>query len=452
MTDTPAISTSRLTTRILDDLRVPAEAPWYVAFSGGLDSTALLHCLVGVAREAGVRLTALHADHGLSPRSADWRTHCERQCGDWGVECRTARLALDHDDKRGPEGRARDARYAWFRATVGEAAWLFTAHHLGDQAETVIERLARGSGPRGLRGMQPVTRLYGMNVVRPLLDVPREALQAYAEHHRLTWVDDESNEDPAFARNYIRSRVLPVLARRWPDIETALSRTARTMVDAESVLVQTAREDLARGDARTIRGDPSLHIPALQAIDPPRRRNALRHWIHRELGVNMAFHHLSHVSRAVERHPEPAGGMNWPAVELRVHRDRLYLLAAETPPPVTRCWDLKKDLEIGGGITLHARPGRGNGLRAEAGGGDVQVSFRRGGERCRLPGRAHHHTVKQMLQEAGIPPWQRDRLPLIVIDNEVAAIADLVYCEPYAAASDEEGIEIDVVYHSTEAC
>lgn len=446
MTAVIELSSYRLKLHILDTLRVPTDATWYLAYSGGLDSTVLLHCLARVAGDAGVALVALHADHGLSPQGPVWRSHCVRQCRDWGIACRDAALTLAYGDKRGPEGRARDARYRWFRDVTGGDGYLFTAHHRRDQAETVVERLARGSGPRGLRGMQPVSGLYGMTVVRPLLDFPREAVRAYADQHRLDWITDESNRDTTLTRNYIRREVLPVLARRWPDIEIALARTAAAAADAETILHQTAESDLGRLNESPDRGDRSLDIPSLQSLGPPRQRNVLRHWIHRERGVTPGYRSLERIVQAINRYPGRSGGMTWPPIDLRIYRDRLYLLDPRDPPNETVFWNLRSRLLLGRTTTLRARDVVGSGLKAEAVKAGVSVSFRQGGEKCRLPGRPHHHTLKHILQEAGVPPWQRPHIPLIRINGDIAAIAGLVYCEPYAADRGENGIEIDVIH------
>lgn len=446
MSGAPAIDVARVKSRIVDTLGASIAGPWYAGFSGGVDSTVLLHILRRICREEGVPLIALHADHGLHERSREWRRQCESRCREWEIEFQSASLDLAGNDKLGPEGRARAARYRWFRDVAGDGAWLFTAHHRRDQAETVMERLARGSGPRGLRGILPLTRLHGMHVVRPLLDVTREAIQAYAEAHHLSWVTDDSNLDTQFTRNYIRGHVLPVLKERWPDIETALARTAGVMADAQAILDEEAEADLARLDERRERGDPSLRIAALRALTPERRRNALRHWIVREAGVPLGFARLKRIDRAVEIYPRDAGGLRWPPVDLRLFHGRLYLVRHWEPPESLPVWNLQSVLHVDGMVRLRPRETTGGGLKREVAAGGVQVAFRRGGEKCRLPGRRHRHRLKNILQEAGVPPWQRRRVPLLLVHGDIAAIPGLTCCDPYAAAPGEPGLEIEVSY------
>lgn len=446
MTVPAGIDLTRVRCRIIESLGVPLDAPWFVAYSGGLDSTVLLHVLARIAGDSGTRLVALHADHGLSARSSQWREHCRRQCEAWGVDCRTTRLVYESASGLGPEGRARDARYRWLREATGGEGWLFTAHHRGDQAETVIERLARGAGPRGLCGMQPAGRVYGMNIARPLLDTPREAIRAYAEREALRWVSDESNTDTALTRNYIRHEVLPGLTQRWPGIEAALARTARTLSDARVILDEAAGTDLARANRREQRGESSLDIAPLQAMPRERRRNLLHCWIREESGASLSFRRLYRLEAAIDAYPRLYGGLRWPPVELRAHGGRLYLLKPWPQEDGSTHWHPDRELALDSGIVLRPKPAVGEGLKKSALVGGVTVTFRRGGERCRLPGRRHHHTLKQVFQEAAVPPWQRGRIPLVCIDGEIAAIAGLTVCEPYIAGTGEEGVVIEPRY------
>lgn len=446
MSETRGIDLSLVRSRVFSITGATGGSEWYVAYSGGVDSTVLLHILGNIARDAGIRLVALHADHGLQDRSPDWRRHCEWQCGEWNIECRSSRLAWDPGRGAGPEAGAREARYRWFREMVGGECWLFTAHHRGDQAETVIERLARGSGPRGLRGMLPAARIYGVNVARPLLDVGRAEVEAYAKLHRLRWLDDDSNRDVRFTRNYIRGRVLPDLKRRWPGIESALARTAGAMREAQSLLDQTAASDLVRLDARLLGGEPSLRIPALKTLGAERQRNVLRHWIQRELGIPLGLDRLNRAVSELARYPSKPGGLRWLPVDLRMHRDRLYLAWPEETPRAPRPWSLEGELVLTERIVLTARRATGRGLRADMLPESVMVGFRRGGERCRLPGRERHQKLKNLLQDAGIPPWQRPRIPLILVRDEVAAVAGVACCSPFAARPGEPGIDIEITY------
>ena len=444
MSEADGIDFDLLESRILDSTGAAPELAWYAAFSGGIDSTVLLHLLDRIARNAGLRLVALHADHGLNPGSGAWRRHCEQQCKEWHIEFRSTKLILATDTGLGPEGGAREARYRWFREIVGGTHWLFTAHHRGDQAETVIERLARGSGPRGLGGMRPASRVYGVNVARPLLDLSRDWIEAYAASHGLHWVDDDSNRDSRITRNHVRWRVLPELKRRWPEMEATLARTAGVMQETQAVLDDVAEEDLGMLDERAVGGESSVRVQALLALSARRQRNVLRYWIRRELGVSMGLARLNHAVGELARYPRKVGGLCWPPVELRTYRDRLYLASLETPRRTRWSWTLDGELVMEGGLVLTPRKVTGRGLKAGVLPASVTVQFRRGGESCRLPGRGHRHALKKLLQEAGIPPWQRPRIPLITVNGEVAAVVGVTCCAPYCAGPGDNGIEIEV--------
>lgn len=177
-----------------------------------------------------------------------------------------------------------------------------------------------------------------------------------------------------------------------------------------------------------------------------RQRNGLRYWIHRDLGVSVGFERLNRIVRAIERHPQESGGLVWPPVELRFYRGRLYLVRPFRVPAERQSWGFEDDLVLGERMVLRRRRTTGRGLKAEVVERGVTVGFRRGGERCRLPGRRHRHTLKNILQDAGIPPWQRSRIPLIYLNGEIAAVAGVTCCDPYAAGPEDAGIEIEVLY------
>jgi len=218
------------------------------------------------------------------------------------------------------------------------------------------------------------------------------------------------------------------------------------MADARLILDETAEADLEGVHPRALRGEPSLDIAALQAMPGARRRNLLHYWIRRETGTPLSFRRLYRLENAIDSYPRPYGGLRWPPVELRAHDGRLYLLKSPLQGGETVHWHLDRQLVLDSGIALRARRAIGQGLKKTALPGGVTVTFRRGGEKCRLPGRAHHHTLKQVLQQAGVPPWQRGRIPLICIDGDIAAVAGLTVCEPYAAGAGEEGVVVEPFY------
>ena len=297
-----------------------------------------------------------------------------------------------------------------------------TAHHRDDQAETLLLQLLRGAGPHGLAAMPTTSRLGPGWLLRPLLEVDRSELLDYALEHGLHWIEDVSNADTRFDRNYLRQRILPLLRERWPAVGRNLARSARWCAETADWLDADADADLARVAAQ--RPD-ALHIPALRALGEPRQRNALRRWL-RRLGLpvpdSQQLRHILHDALTAARDRQPC--IRWPGGEVRRYRDMLHALP---PPPEhdarqTFIWrhetNVYPPLDLPGLGTLRLRATFGEGLRAETlAGATLTIRFRQGGERFRPVGRHHGQELKKLLQEAGIPPWERDRLPLIYLPS-----------------------------------
>ena len=418
----------------------PPAARYRVAFSGGLDSAVLLHALAEVRGDLPGPLEALHVNHGLHGDAGRWAEHCRRVCAGLGVPCRVVAVP-DAVGSAGesPEAAARAARYRAFAEGLEAGDAVLTAHHRDDQAETLLLHLLRGSGPRGLSAM-PVRRPLGVGwLVRPLLGWPRSALRAWAEARGLAWLEDPSNRDERFERNFLRWRVLPLLETRWPGAAGVLARDALLQAEAASVL-----EDLARGDAQAARGPGAgtLSVRALLELSPARRVEALREWLRQRGLPPPGSAHLDHVVRDVlAARWDAEARVAWPGVEVWRYRDTL---AALPPAPVVsagQVWDWRPPapLALPAG-TLSATVTVGEGLAAaRLADGPLQVRLRTGGERCRLPRRGHTSALKKLLQAHGVPPWVRSCLPLVYRGEELLAVADLWVCEPWAAGPGEAG-------------
>lgn len=410
---------------------------WWIAYSGGVDSHVLLHLVVALARAGGCPpLTALHINHQLNPRAPAWAEHCRRVCRALGVELRVIPVEVDRAGGQGLEAAARAARYAAFARLLGEDEWLLQAHHADDQVETLLLRLLRGAGLAGFAAM-PATRALGRGrLLRPFLRTPRPELLAYARSQGLSWIHDDSNDDPRFDRNFLRHRVVPAIAGRWPAYRDTLGRASGQAAEAEALLRDLAQLDLAAAGRGAV-----LDVTACRALSPARRRNLLRHWLReRDLPppsraqLDQALSQLGAVSDAEVC-------VSWPGAELRRFRNGLYALAplpavAATDTP----WHPPQALSISGMGTLRAHPAVGQGLRADR---DYRVRNRRGGERCKPSGRAHSQTLKKLLQEAGIPPWLRDRLPLLYCEDELAAVGDLWVCAGYESGAGLPGWKLE---------
>ena len=426
--------------------RQPDAVPcFHVAYSGGLDSHVLLHALGAVRDRLDARIAAVHVHHGLQAEADQWETHCRDVCAALDIDFKV--LAVDARAGRGesPEAAARSARYGALAAWLPTRHCLLTAQHQDDQAETLLLQLLRGSGVSGMAAM-PETSACGKGLqMRPLLGVTRAALQDYARQHALVWIEDSSNSDTAFDRNFLRHRVMPLLHERWPAASSSLSRSAAHCAAASELLARQAADDL-----QALPGSQHETVSAsgLAALPGARRDNALRAWLklHTRHAPSTAV--LTRIVEDVLNSREDAGPcVHWDRFEVRRYRDDVYCLAQRQAVDAgdELNWTLSGPLALpGAGGRLTATPARGSGLRRAAiTAGGVRIAWRRGGERCHPPGREQHHSLKKLFQEAGIPPWERDRIPLIYLGDELAMVAGLWVCGPFQASAAEDGIVID---------
>lgn len=279
------------------DRRVANGQALTVGLSGGIDSVVLLHGLREAAQRRHLHLSALHVHHGLSPHAAAWEDHCRQLCADWDITFAVEHVVVERGSRDGLEAAARRARHAAFAHSAGD--WVVLAHHRGDQAETLLFNLLRGTGLRGAAAMSEVNG----RVLRPFLDLARAEILAYARQHRLTWVEDESNADTTFSRNHLRHEVLAGLERRFPGGEANLAAAARRFGEAQTLL-----DDLARADLGERAADFPVDVALLASLTEPRARNLLRYLLQRRhIGIP-SEERLREVIRQVvdaarDRHP-----------------------------------------------------------------------------------------------------------------------------------------------------
>lgn len=419
----------------------PAAGRCHLAFSGGLDSTVLvdlaLHC-----RWELPPLHALYVDHGLQPGSDHWAAHCATWCASRGLDFTT--LALDGKPAAGEslEAWARLERYAALAARLAPGDLLLTAHHADDQLETFLLQALRGAGPAGLAAMAPLRRLEPGWLARPLLALTRDQLRDYAQARELVWIEDPSNADPALDRNYLRSAVLPALRARWPQAARTVSRAARQCAEASAQLAAWSEVQAAAGMV----ADGAL-VLARWFERPARERDLLlRHWIV-EAGLPLPSTRMlaSIVDQLATANADRQILLSYPGVEIRRYQGRAYASTPLAPVPDVRLpWRTPSEpLALPGGLghlVLDTGPG---GLDPQAlAGRHLEVGFRCGGERIRLPGRAHHQMLTELCRCAGLAPWVRDRLPLLWVDGMLAAVADHWVAAPFAAGQDSPGLQL----------
>lgn len=412
-----------------------------VALSGGGDSVALLSALVA----AGWQPRAVHVDHGLHPASGEWADRCVELCQQTGVPCQIERVRVRAIAERGYEAAAREARYARLRAVLGAGEVLLTAHHQDDQAETVLLQLLRGAGPAGMSAMPEVVAFGSGWHARPLLSFRRAALRAYLADTDFSWTEDESNDDLARSRNLIRHRVLPVLTEHWPGAIATVARSARHAAQSQTLLNELAAQDMVTAES----DKGGLDISRLARLSAARQANLIRFWL-RSLGVPVpAETQLSEILHIVAERPRSGLALvEWPGATVRRYRDALLAspalprTAAWEPEP----WDLTAPLVIAAaGVRLRLQRTTGVGLSlARIAGQPLSVRPRIGGEICRPAGNRHHRALKKLLQESAMPPWERKRLPLLYVGEDLAAVGDRWVCEPYAAQASEPSVRLVV--------
>jgi tRNA(Ile)-lysidine synthase len=431
---------------LLQQLRCyPQPHTYWVAYSGGLDSHVLMHALASLRSQLDAGIGAVHVNHGLQADARHWEEHCRRVCEGLGIRYVSLQVTAAAAAGESPEAAARVARYTALAGWLPARHCLLTAQHQDDQAETLLLQLLRGSGVHGLAAMPVMAVLGAGQHLRPLLAFARAQLHRYAESHRLDWVDDPSNTDTAFDRNYLRQQVMPVLRARWPAVAASLSRSALHCAEAADLVGQ-----LGDQDCRNVTGQHpgALSLAGVCALPQARQRNVLRHWIRQATGTVPSTAVLARIVNDVLASRRDSGPcVRWGGYEVRRYRDELYLLhQAVVPDPGPELdWSMTGPLALpAAGGTLRVTPGTGRGIRAAAvGAAGVRVAWRQGGERCRPAGRGHRHALKKLFQERGIPPWERDRIPLIYIGDALAAVAGLWVCEPFQAGPAEPGLLID---------
>lgn len=408
---------------------------YLVAFSGGLDSTVLLHLAARALPRR--RLLVVHVDHGLHADSADWASHCKAVAAGYQLAFREVRVTVD-GGPGGIEAGARAARYRALADLLSPQSAVLTAQHTDDQLETFLLQAMRGAGPAGLAAMPVWSRLEPGWLARPLLNAGREDLEAVARAANLDWLNDPANAESRFDRNYLRHAVLPPLRERWPHAAEAVARSARHCASA-----QTVAEAATAADYVAARRGPCLDAERLAGLPRARQTALLRFWVDRRKLPALPEEQARQVlDELLPAGPDAEPCVRWPGAELRRYRDALYALPPLPDVPAGRTWpELGRELDLGDLGRLRGREEQG-GLRLPANAA-VTVGCRQGGEVLQPAGRPHHKPLKQWFQEAGVPPWVRRRWPLVFVAGELAAVPGLWVAEGFAAGADETGWHLD---------
>lgn len=397
-----------------------------LALSGGIDSVVLLHALVQLRRRPELRrrlqLRAVHVDHHLQARSSEWRAHCETLARRWRVSLTLREARIPRRRGESLEALARDARYALLAEELTAGECLLVAQHQDDQLETVLLQLLRGAGPAGLAAMPESADFGAGRMLRPLLGVDRRAIERYAEANKLRWIEDPSNADPRFDRNFLRLRVLPTLRERWPAAAATVSRSARHMAEAQQLIEMLAQQDLA-----AIALGNAVQLSALRRLPAARQRAVIRFWL-QQRGCSMPD--AVHLARIVDELPAARGDANpvvrWAGGEVRRYDGALFCTSAVLAPPRAGEWLWRRHREFilgeGWGRLRVVRGPQGAWRQAELP-SRLQVGYRAGGEKFGIAGQ--RQSLKELLRSARVLPWLRAQVPVVSGDGQIWCVPGL---------------------------
>ena len=416
-----------------------------VAFSGGLDSSVLLHSLANIP-EYKERVFAIHVNHGLSPNSKSWIKHCEKFCTVLGVNF--IPLTIDLENSKTNENILRQARYKALFSCLKKGDVLCTAHHQDDHIETILFRILRGTGIKGLAGIEKYSQIEGIDLIRPLISYSKKDLLDYGNKFNVNWIEDESNEDLSISRNFIRKKVIPNLKNdNWPEYKNSISYLSSKAKEANEILDEIAFLDLKRCASESL---DRLSILKIKELSHARAMNVLFTWlgINTHLGVSNKITdqvYKSIVLASENSNPVVTFGKRGGSGSFQIRRFNNFL--RHLPLTETEIlsnkkvwkWNTNNPLELPTG-TLSMQLSLGKGISTQLTEPGISIKGRIGGERCKPEGRSKSQKLKKLFQEYRVPPWVRDRIPLVYVGDQLAAVSDLWVCEEFVAKKDERGI------------
>jgi tRNA(Ile)-lysidine synthase len=418
---------------------IPANSSIMVGLSGGVDSVVLLHLLYALVPRFSWQLSALHVHHGISPNADAWAEFCADQCAELAVPLHIEHVDIAPLRSHGIEAAARKLRHTAF--AMQSCDYVALAHHAEDQAETLLLQLLRGAGVRGASAMPVLAAQTGSpRFVRPLLYCSRQEIVDYATAHRLDWIEDESNADDSFPRNFLRHRVLPLLGERFPAYRDTLVRSAQHFAEAGALL-----DELAQQDAAQAIESGRLSVSTLRSLSVPRAKNLIRYFLH-GIGVPMpqAVQLDDMLQQLCGARQDSAICITFGEWEVRRYQGNVHVLRAlgKFDRSHVLPWNGETQLDwpaLNAHLQFNHLQGAGISL-AKMREEPVTLRLRQGGETLRPHPKSSTRTVKNLLQEHHIPPWQRDRLPLLYCGDKLICVVGVVTAAEYQASNNEEGL------------
>lgn len=402
---------------VLADKNLNPPYKFAVAYSGGLDSTVLLHAMVHWREiDPSIQVRAIHINHQLQEEANIWQEQCAEFCQSHDVDLISEKVKVI-DSGKGLEAAARQARYSVFKNTLQVDEILLTAHHQNDQAETLMLRLLRGCGVEGASAMQIIKPLKSGWLMRPLLSYSRQQLEDYARKEGLAWVDDPTNASSVYDRNFLRNEIFPNIALRWPAYQQTLSRFTNSSGEHNALLQSYIIEDFEKCKS----GD-ELDIAVLLSLEEIKQKYIIRHWIQNKSYDMPSESQLQEIFKLIHARDDAIPVVAWADYEIRRFQNKVYLMQKlpEFDSSLCMVWNSEDFVEIPGSGTISCINGQGAKL-----GGKLFIKFRQGGEKCAIKTRQGRHSLKKLFQENDVPPWLRDRMPIIYQDNDIVAVPNI---------------------------
>lgn len=414
--------------------RLPKPRKYWVGFSGGADSTALLQAMYECRNHLPAPVHVVHFHHGLQAEADHWQEHCRSFCAERDLPYLAQRLEIDRAGRHSPEEAARESRYRAVAKLLGRQEMYLTAHHAEDLAETLFLNLMRGSGVEGLAGIPVLRNLEHGWVARPLLEMHRHDLEAWLSKRHIAWLTDPSNADTSFDRNYLRQELFPLMERRWPGLVQRLSRTARNAritSGAMAMFIESQSGDLIRDRLK-------MPLRQLLELDPAMQTLILRQWLRRhEVPVLPEQRLREFLMQLADAGADSRAEVRWDGWMIKHYQCDLWLHRSKPLPtcPRTR-WRRGMQLELGaasGMLVLRGKP-------AEIPDGWL-VRARQPGDRIRRKAHGSSHKLKHFFQAAAIPPWLRPGVPVLEWDGEPVALGDWIIGQRLRNWLREHGLE-----------
>ena len=413
-----------------------------VALSGGADSVVLLHLLHSLQKKHRFTLNAIHVHHGLSQHADKWVKFCKKLCRDLSVPLDVNYVKLPQKKSLGIEGEARQLRYE--KLLQSKSDLIVLAHHADDQAETFLLQLIRGAGVKGLSSMahfDDARRLW-----RPLLNTSRIDIEKYAKTHKLKWIEDESNQNIDFDRNFVRSKVLPILKNRFSHIIKVISRSSSHLAEAQNLLDDLAKLDLKK-HLKSNNYNYKLQVKTLNKLSLTRAKNVLRYWLEMNDQLMPSKDLLDELLRQVLTAKKDASLKIELSndYEIRRYKDEIYLIHKnkQTHKNYEIVWNGEPEILLPNGTKLKFKKVKGRGISfTKVKDKKLIISNRKGGEFFKPDSKRPTKKIKQLLQESDLPPWERENLPLIFVGDELASVPNFGIDIKFQTKPKEAGLEV----------